>query len=315
LQKVEISQEELNQGNGRFNDYMRYVAQRLSSKSVDPRVALFSASDQIRDDGLQIEIGSFRDDAGLSVVNWMTNFYGERHNISHCLPPVACQINGLQYLLRMPILRPDEMLVTQAVIDLTATMSKEMSNNQFSYLDREYNEFYSALYKICLLDATTVVHLESSAQRIYDGATHYALSRWESLHFVERAMKEVLDPLGVKATGKDGHDVKGVLHDKWILSGKLALPDQMLSDVMCSAAIRYERTPQPFLATLKAHHAAIRLGALIASEILSMPPLEDKLSIPFSDICRNPALSVARIMQAIDASVANWQPVKLKRPK
>ncbi|MDQ9169007.1 hypothetical protein Q8A64_01150 [Oxalobacteraceae bacterium R-40] len=300
MQKIKITQSELDEGNGRFDDYMKYIDHRLSSRSVDPRMALFTAAELIKQDGLKIYVGNHSDNAGLSVANWLHNFYGDRETISYCYPSIVYQLAGRPYLLRMPIQKPPEMLVSQAVIDLNEEIVKSLSDSQISALNKDYSQFYDALSLIARLDVTTVVHLEAAAQRIYEGAPLYALARWESLMFVERAMKEILVQEGCRNfRGADGHDIKGALHAEWTRLGKSALPENMLDDVMCSPSIRYERTSQPFLATLRAHHSAIRLGALIAKEIPPVPTMEEELSISIKEIARQGILALARLIPAL----------------
>lgn len=174
-----------------------------------------------------------------------------------------------------------------------------LSDKQTSMLQRDFNEFYEALFVISRLDATTVIHLESAAQRICESTVHNALSRWESLHFVERAMKEVLDTLGVRTSGSQGHDIAGNLHVHWINAGKRPLPQALLNDVQCSAAIRYERSPVPFISTLKAHHSSIRLAALVASEIPAVSEMKDTLTLSHRGLARNASLEIARAIPAL----------------
>lgn len=268
-----------------------------------------------------MSVGSDSDDAGTNLSNWFQNFYGARGNISYCFPPLAYQLFGIPYLLRMPVLRPEKLLLTQAFIDLTEEISVRVSQKQLALLEQEFNEFYDAMDMIARLDPTTVVHLESSAQRIHTGAVHYALSRWESLHFIERAMKEVLEPLGIRAGGAEGHDIAGFLHEKWIQAGKTPLPNTLLANVQCTAHIRYEKAPQPFLSTLKAHHSAIRLGALIANELSTVDPIEEKVNIRLKDLARGGIMALARILPALaqlapeESRVSIAKPVRLIQEK
>ncbi|RQZ27627.1 hypothetical protein DIE14_10485 [Burkholderia sp. Bp9017] len=314
MQKVEITQHDLNTGSGDFHDYMKFVIQRLATKTADPALYLFYAAEIITADGHTINVGSDHDDVGVNVANWISSFYGDRENISHCLPALAYQINGVVYLLRFPIHREPQMLFTQAVIDFTDLAVENASHKSLTLLELTYNEFYNFLYLISRLDTTTVTHLQASAHRIYDGAAHYALARWESLYFVERAMKEILSNEGLAIKkGSDGHDVRGELHNAWIAARKPALPLNLLDDVMCSASIRYERTPQPFIATMRAHHAAIKLGALIARELPAPPAMEDQMSVELKVISRDPVLSLARLTQSLKPSIANGPYVQLLR--
>ncbi len=311
MRKVAITQEELDQGNGNFHDYMSYVRDRLAAKFVEPRDALFAAARLIFEDGYKIELGSELDDAGLAISNWINNFYGDRQNISYCFPCIAYQLNGAIYLLRMPIARVKDIPILDAVIALSEESAKRISKKQLEKLRSEYNEFYSLLYEISRFDVTTVIHLESSADRLITGAAHYALSRWESLHFVERAMKEVLEPKGIELSGSDGHNISGALHRAWIATGHPPLPDNLLKQVMCSPSIRYQKTPHPFLAAINAHHASIRLGALIAREIPAVPKMTDHLQIDEFDLSREGPLAIARVIKALDQTSDNWPPVQL----
>ncbi|MFC4346190.1 hypothetical protein, partial [Cupriavidus numazuensis] len=229
MQKIEITQHELNDGTGGFDDYMKFTVQRVMAKSTDPQLVLFAAADIITNDGLIINVGSDHDDAGISVANWLKNFYGDRENISYCLPALAYQLNGIAYLLRFPIIRNSQMPFTEAVIDLSAQAVNYASTKSLELLQQTYNEFYNALYLISRFDTTTVIHLQASAHHIYDGAAHYALARWDSLFFIERAMKEALIPTGVALPkGADGHDVRGELHKSWVNAGKSPLPNHLL---------------------------------------------------------------------------------------
>lgn len=313
MQKISITQEELDLGEGLFDQYMQYVLHRLTAASCVPELAVFQAIEIVGNDGYLIKFGSDTDSAGISVANWIANNIGERQNISYCLPHVAYQIFGVNYFFRMPILRPDSMLLTQAVVDLTIDLEKRLPIQRVALIEHDYNEFYDALEKIVMLDPTTVIHLESAAQRIYEGEAHYALSRWESLHFVERAMKEVLEPLGIKESGRNGHDVAGLLHTRWKDIGKKSLPQPLLNDVNCSADIRYQRSPTSFVRAIRAHHASIRLAALIAQEMPAIPPMEDRMKISFKDLKRGASLFIARMLPALTRDQPPDRRVKIVR--
>lgn len=314
MKKVSITQEEINQGEGNFHDYMSYVRDRLSAKFVEPSYSLFAAADLISADGYKIVLGSNPDDAGLSVTNWLANFYGDRQHISYCFPPIAYQINGVLYCVRMPIERIKEIPLLEAVVGLTEEAVMRITSSKLEKLQADYNEFYTMFYDISRFDVTTIIHLESAADRLLAGAAHYALSRWESLHFIERAMKEVLEQKGVRLSGSDGHDISGALHREWIKAGFPALPIELLQKVMCTPAIRYQRTPYPFIASVTAHHASIRLAAIIAREIPQEPKLKDKMIINNSVLFREGALAIARLYKSMDPTSETWEPVKLISP-
>jgi len=314
VRKVLITQDELDQGDGNFHDYMSYVRDRLAAKFIEPKDALFAAAQIIGDDGFEVRIGTDSNGAGLAISNWLRNFYGDRQNISYCFPHIAYQINGAIYHLRMPIFRVKDIPILDAVIALTVESAKRLSKKQLDKLQSDYNEFYSIFYDISRLDVTTVIHLESAADRLLTGAAHYALSRWESLHFIERAIKEVLEPKGIRLSGGDGHDISGALHRAWIAAGLQPLPESLLTQVMCPPSIRYQKTPHPFLASINAHHASIRLGALIAREIPAVPRMTESLMIRNSDIAREGPLAIARVFKALDKTSDNWPTVRLMPP-
>ena len=312
MKKVVISQDELDQGNGQFQEYMQYVERRLSSKYFEPAMALFNIIDIIKKDGYSIELGSVRDDAAINVEKWVDEFYAERGHISYCFPGVAHIVNGAVYLLRMPVDRVSEIVLTQAVISLTQPAADLISTKQLERLESDYNDFYNCYYGMSKFHPTVVTHLDSSAQKIYSGSAHFALSRWESLHFVEKAMKELLTPLGIKITGGKGHDIRGAVYDEWLKAGLQPLPVQLLDDVMCSAnSIRYEKTPQPFDSTLKAYHSAIRLGGLIAEQVPSVPKMEEQLAVTIGELSLDAVMAFARIILAVDPQAGNWPRVKL----
>lgn len=311
MQKISITQADLDSGNGQFNNYMRLVAQRLTARNVNPKTALLAAVSMIEKDGLKISLGSFKDAAAVNVSKWFDNLYGDRQHISYCLPPVAYGINGATYLLRMPILRPKAIPLTEAVIDLTDLSSQLISSKQLKSLAETYNEFYDALHLIARFDKATVIHLETSAQYLVDSTALYAHSRWESLHFVEKAMKEVLAHAEIAIKGADGHDIRGALNDAWLEAGKPPLSLDLLDHAWCSQAMRYEKTPQPQDATILAHHAAIRLGAKIAACLPAVPPMVDEISIPPNSLKHDAWLAVIRAVSAIGQSQS--APIRLTR--
>ncbi|WPN98345.1 hypothetical protein [Pseudomonas sp. MUP55] len=313
MQKQEITQTELDAGNGNFDNYMKYVIQRVAAKGSDPAVAIFIAADIICSDGHALIIGSTCDSAGTNVINWIDGFYSKRAHISYCLPSIAYTVHGAPFLLRMPALREEKMPVTEAVVELSDRAASAISSSKFSLLESEYNEFYDALELICRIDTSIVAHLESAARCIYDGAAHYAMARWESLHFIEKAMKEVLFPLGVKIEGSAGHDLRGALHTAWKDAGKPSLPAQLIDDVMCSSSMRYERTEQPYSATIRAHHSSIRLGALISRELAAAPTMTETLSISLKSVSRDPLLAITRVISALDQAQVSSQFVELTR--
>lgn len=73
MQKILVSQQELDEASGQFNGYMHYVKHRLSV-DLDPRTALFSAVSLISKDGLTIKLGSVRDAAAQNVENWLNDY-------------------------------------------------------------------------------------------------------------------------------------------------------------------------------------------------------------------------------------------------
>ena len=314
VKKVIISQDELDQGNGQFQEYMQYVERRLSSKYFDPAVALFNMVDIIKADGYSIELGTFRDDAAKNVEKWTSDFYAERGYISYCFPHVAYKVNGTAYMLRMPVDRIDEIKLTDAVISLSQPAADSIGSNQLERLENDYNDFYGCYYGISKFHPTISTHLEASAQKIYSGSAHFALSRWESLHFVEKAMKELLAPLNINITGKNGHDIRGVIYNEWLKAGLQPLPVKLLDDVKCNAnTVRYEKKPQEFDRTLKAYHSAIRLGGLIVDQMPSVQKMQEKLAVKLEDFSQDTGMTFARLILAVDPRAGNWPRVKLIR--
>lgn len=312
MRKISITQEELDYGEGQFDQYMQYVFQKMAQTGLNPELAVFQAIDLIRKDGYSVGFGLGRELSGISVENWIANNLGRRQNISWCLPYIAYPIAGVAYYFRMPIIRPESMLLTQAVVDITPDREIRLSERQISQIEEDYNEFYDALEKIVKFDSTTIIHLESSAQRIYENDAYYALSRWESLHFIERAMKEVLELSGISETGSKGHDIKGVLHDRWQGVGKIPLPSSLLDSVHCTPKIRYQRTPSSFSRAIQAHHDSIRLAALIAKEMPSVAPMEDSIELLVE---RGASLAIARILPALSREKSLNKKVKIIRDK
>lgn len=311
MQKILISQQELDEASGQFDEYMQYVKHRLSV-DLDPRTALFSAVSLISKDGLKIELGSFRDVAAQNVGNWLDEYYGERAHIEFALPRLAYRLDGAIFLLRMPVPRMDLIPLTVAVEDLTDNAAASISSKRLLALTNDFNEFYDALYEISELLPTTVVHLRDAAQRILQGPMFFGLARWDTLMFVEKAMKELL-PKGVSVKGADGHDVKGAVHEAWIAAGLPALPTDLLDDVMCSHTVRYSKTAMPLDPTLKAHHSSVRLGALIAKNLTTLDGSQDELRIKLEKVRPDPLLSVARVERALTVVSGGWSRVELSR--
>ncbi|MCK8668216.1 hypothetical protein M1M11_25370 [Pseudomonas azerbaijanoccidens] len=311
MQKILISQQELNDGSGHFDEYMHFVKHRLFV-DLDPRTALFSAVSLISKDGLKIELGSFRDAAAQNVENWLSEYYGERAHIDFALPRIAYRLDGAIYLLRMPVPRMDLLPLTVAVEDLTDNAAASISSQRMSALTNDFNEFYDALYEISELLPTTVIHLRDAAQRILQGPMFFGLARWDTLMFVEKAMKELL-PKGITVKGSDGHDVRGAVHEAWLAAGLPALPMGLLDDVMCSHTVRYSETTMPVDTTLRAHHSSVRLGALIAKNLVTLDGSQNELRIKLEKVRPDPLLSVARIEKALAVVSGAWSRVELYR--
>ncbi|AUO22880.1 hypothetical protein [Pseudomonas sp. NC02] len=311
MQKILISQQELDEGAGQFDEYMQFVKHRLSV-DLDPRTVLFSAVSLISKDGLKVELGSFRDAAAQNVDNWLIEYYGARAHIEFALPRIAYRIDGATYLLMMPVPRMDLIPLTVAVEDLTDSAAASISAKRLLALTNDFNEFYDALYEISELLPTTVIHLRDAAQRILQGPMFFGLARWDTLMFVEKAMKELL-PKGISVKGADGHDVRGAVHEAWLAAGLPALPMELLDDVMCSHTVRYSETTMPMDTTLKAHHSSVRLGALIARNLKTLDGSKNELSIKLESVRPDPLLSVARIEKAITIINGGWSRVELSR--
>jgi hypothetical protein len=312
MEKIEITQQELNQASGNFELYMFYVKQRILGKTT-PEMALFAAVDRVKKDGFEIVLGSYSDEAGTRVRDWFENHYGDRADISYCFHPIAYDIGSHPYLLRMPMLRVEAIPLIEAVVNITEENAASISRNKLDSIEREYTELYNAMYNISVFSPMTSIHIKQASSLIMEGSATFALSRWESLYFVEKAMKEVLSPLGVNITGPEGHDIQGALHTAWKANGLPALPEDLLSDAMCTTKMRYNETPQPFPSTLKAHHSSIRLGSLIADHMTAAPTMEDEHHVKIKELSRAPGLNLARLIKAIDPESGNWPAVKILR--
>lgn len=311
VQKILISQQELDEGSGQFNEYMQYVKHRLSV-DLDPRTALFSVVSLISRDGLKVELGSFRDAAAQNVDNWLIDYFGARAHIDFALPHLAYRLDGAIYLLRMPVPRMDLIPLTVAVEDLTDNAAASISAKRLLALTNDFNEFYDALYEISELLPTTVIHLRDAAQRILQGPMFFGLARWDTLMFVEKSMKELL-PKEISVKGADGHDVRGAVHEAWLAAGLPPLPMDLLDDVMCSHTVRYSETTMPVETTLRAHHSSVRLGALIARNLTIFDGRQDELSIKLEKVRPDPLLSVARIEKALMGVNGGWSRIELSR--
>lgn len=309
MQKIRITQEELDEASGRFNEYMLYVKHRLPA-DVDPYTALFPAISRISKDGYKIEMGTFRDAAGRNVEAWLEDFFGQRGQLEYSLPPVAYRIDGAIYLLRMPVPRVEQIPLTFAVQGLTDSAAAAISSKKLALLSDDFNEFYDALYEMSELPPTTITHLRDAAQKIIQGPAFYSLARWETLFFIEKAMKGLLP--GVKFKGATGHDVRGAVHAEWLAAGLPPLPTDLLDDVMCSTAARYINTPVPQETTLKAYYSAIRLGALISKNIAALDASGSETGIEIDQFKQDPVLSIARLEKALVAP-ASWSRVDLYR--
>ncbi|SDY38527.1 hypothetical protein [Pseudomonas sp. NFACC08-1] len=312
MKKIEITQDDLDQGTEKFHLYMLYVKHRIAGLA-DPRMAVFTAIDTIQKDGYRVIFGSRPDNAGKNVSNWIDEYYGDRSHISYCFPSIACEIDGSAYLLRMPLLRVDKIPLTQAVIDITESSASSISSKRHSLLEQEYTDYYNALYNISVFNPASIIHISAAANYILHSKATYALARWESLSFVEKTMKEILRAFDIKMSGADGHDIQGALHTEWKNAGLPALPEALLSDVMCTTAMRYQETPQPFAATLKAHHSSVRLGAIISKQKQAMPHIENEFKFKIKDMSLDPCLHIARLVKAIDPLAGNSPKVHLIR--
>lgn len=312
MEKPTITQEELDQGTGNFNQYMLYVKQRIAGKTT-PEMAIFSAVSQIAKDGFKIEFGSFSDDAAKQTQKWFDNHFGERAHISYCFHPVAYEIGGNSYQFRMPMMRVEEIPLIEAVEDITEENASSISNKKFLQLVQDYNELYDAMYNISAFSPITSIHVKQACNFIMEGSSFYSLSRWDSLYFVEKAMKEILEPLGVQLRGADGHDIQGALHSAWQSKGLQSLPEELLTDVMCSSAMRYNETTQPLSSALKAHHSSIRLGAIIANYLPAVEKMGEELHIKAKQFSLAPSLNIAKIIAAVDPTYGSWPPVRIMR--
>lgn len=312
MKKIVITQDELEEGAEKFHLYMLYVKQRISGLA-DPRTAVFAAVDVVHKDGHEVSLGSFPDKAAQNISDWVDKHYGDRSHISYCFDPVAYEIGGHPYFLRMPVVPVEEIPLTQAVIDMTDDNAASISVKKLKLLEEDYTEFYNALYDISEFGTSCKLHLASSARYILHGKLAYALSRWESLCFVEKAMKEALHPFGIKMTGPDGHDIQNALNAAWIAVGLPPLPSPLLADVMCSTAMRYEETPQPFATTLKAHHSAIRLGSLISKQMQAPPPMGSEYIVKMKEFSADPFSAVLKLLKAVDPSTAQLPKIRLVR--
>lgn len=313
MEKVTVTQEEIDNGNGGFDKYMNYVVARMLQRSINPVCAEFEAINIICKDGHKVEFGSYKDAAGENISNWVIKFFGDRMNISYGLQRIAYEINRIVYLLFIPILPVEKILLTQAVEGLTEEMARSLSDKKIQIMEEKYNTLNVNIRKINIFEATTISHLETATQKLYSGAAHYALAKWESLQFVEKAMKEVLSKLDRHQKGADGHDIKGVLHDTWKGCGLPPLPGDLLENVMCSPAMRYEKTLQPLASTLGAYDSAIKLGSIISEQLSNNLSMAETMSVPLKNFVNSSDSTINRLIMALQARYGEWTNIKIIR--
>lgn len=108
--------------------------------------------------------------------------------------------------------------------------------------------------------------LDVAVDKLCGDSPDYGLSRWSSLQFTEKALKSALQRAGMaySKTHMLNHLAK-VGAD----AGVFALAPQWLSDIQCSAGIRYGEQPTSLEEAMTAHRSSIRaVSALSSSRVI-----------------------------------------------
>ena len=102
--------------------------------------------------------------------------------------------------------------------------------------------------------------LEAAIEHILNNIPHYGLSKWASLQFVEKLIKQLLTKKTIRF--KFNHDLKG-LAELAAQSGLPSLPIELINRIMCSAQIRYNEGGTTLDKAISAHHASIAIADIL----------------------------------------------------
>lgn len=308
MPRPKISADDLRMGSGNFNEYMKWVAEKLERRYVDPKTAAHHAAQLVTDDGHVVHIGSSTNDAGKRILEWMDEYYGERAYISYCLPRVTAVVRRVPYLMRLHAIPNVEMPMSAVFEGLSTTIAQRLDVVEVQQLEALYNRFDTHLRNISRFSTFVTTQLESAATHLVRGKSSFGLSRYESSMFVELAMKEILEPLGRSIANNKGHRIENELHKEWMAAGFPALPDGLLERVRSDKHARYNRA-YPFDKAMDAHHVSIELVAKIADALPPIEPFKDGLSLRLEDVELDSTSAITRVMLSL--SPRGLGPVRL----
>lgn len=254
----EILQDKVN-----FEQFMTTVDEYLRLKDVPIHGRIFGAIDYICEN-FKIDV-SWNDVLVEKVTEWFKQMYRERLKINFDIGCSLIEIRRDLYKVRFPLvfgtckINPFN-LIENCTPRFLHSLNKDESDSIANQIIQHYKIYanFRNLQNIC------VSELKTAIDKILDRNPEYGLSRWASLQAAEKAIKEFIRSKGEKANRT--HNINDLICKAKLL-GLPDIDELSISQVQCSASVRYVEEPSTIKQAYTAYCAALYICNLVAENI------------------------------------------------
>jgi hypothetical protein len=236
------------------------------------------------------------DDLVIRMMQWFDGLYGERLGMDFPTGSMALWVRGDLYMVRFPktwgvhtFMSASHLLGTRRVIvrhgvpyinllesieGMTPALAKSLTEQEQRDLGTQFVLGFEAQRLVREREHLPLVkqamgNLDSSVSLLFASPSQYGQSKWESLQATEKLLKAYIDQQGQKFP--PSHDLRCLAK----LAQKLGLPpipDVLLQQVQCTAAVRYGEQAVEQREAVDTQHTALEVCGLIAGH-LPRPPV------------------------------------------
>ena len=260
-----------------FNKYMEDVDAELIEEDCKIQLRPLLAFQKIEK---KLKIRSFftapiylvrkQDDLALRINTWYERFYGkEKLSVDFSCGEMIFVLRGVPYKASFPVIFGTvNVEPLKHIENITKDVISKANNEELANQNKLYCYSLSALMKYDNyargIDNSPVADLVAAVDIFFHNDQSYGLSKWESLQFTEKILKNVLRKNGIRyAFGHSLQKLSNLLKKQL----KIETSSELLEKVQCSAEVRYNASSVSKEEALKAHYASLYILIEVMNQV------------------------------------------------
>ncbi len=256
-----------------FLAYMEAIDRRLRGAGVSIPGRPILAFRELARDGLQIALPS---ELSRPILDWFEARYGTRLSVDWSIGRSILLIRGDPYVLRFPRIygRFNGIVDVTAIAEgFTKELFAALSDDERTILVNLFVRQYECFRYIDLLAEDLKSSIDSAVFRVVGTNRHFGESKWASLQFVEKLLKQFI---GKHENPSHHHDLRR-LASRGQQLGCGEVPEYLIRNIQCDAGVRYGESRVTVAQAVAALHAAIKVGRIMAPFVTDGVPLTTQL--------------------------------------